>query len=95
MTNVDVIVVKAKEALMSLKRNDRVHIFKPIYFSAFRQRITNTDILKEAINSFDTVLMKQYLSFVCQEILKLMIHKFITKHFTCVMLVFKSILSRF
>lgn len=62
MTNVDVIVVKAKEALMSLRRNDRVHIFKPIYFSAFRQRITNTDILKEAINSFDTVLMKQYLS---------------------------------
>lgn len=51
MTNVDVIVVKAKEALMSLRRNDRVHIFKPIYFSAFRQRITNTDILKEAINS--------------------------------------------
>lgn len=74
MTNVDVIVVKAREALMSVRRNDRVHIFKPIYFSAFRQRITNTDILKEAINSFDTVLMKQYLPFVCQEIVKLMIH---------------------
>lgn len=58
MINVDVIVVKVKEVLMFLKRNDRVYIFKFIYFLVFRQRIINIDILKEVINSFDIVLMK-------------------------------------
>lgn len=58
MINVDVIVVKVKEVLMFLKRNDRVYIFKVIYFLVFRQRIINIDILKEVINSFDIVLMK-------------------------------------
>lgn len=58
MINVDVIVVKVKEVLMFLRRNDRVYIFKFIYFLVFRQRIINIDILKEVINSFDIVLMK-------------------------------------
>lgn len=58
MINVDVIVVKVKEVLMFVRRNDRVYIFKFIYFLVFRQRIINIDILKEVINSFDIVLMK-------------------------------------
>lgn len=58
MINVDVIVVKVKEVLMFLRRNDRVYIIKFIYFLVFRQRIINIDILKEVINSFDIVLMK-------------------------------------